>query len=99
MCYNIFTKLFTGGILMKKVSLRIISVMLSLLMFISLLPVGLAEGDVPADDVPADNTGFTDEDFLTVKGTKIYNRKGEEIILQGVNLGGWLIQEDWLWPL
>ncbi|HHU84902.1 MAG TPA: glycoside hydrolase family 5 protein [Clostridiales bacterium] len=83
---------------MKKVSLRIISVMLSLLMFISLLPVGLAEGDVPADDVPADNTGFTDEDFLTVKGTKIYNRKGEEIILQGVNLGGWLIQEDWLCP-
>ncbi len=43
-------------------------------------------------------TGFTDDDFLTVKGRKMYNKKGEEIQLKGVNLGGWLVREDWLCP-
>ncbi|MBR2315309.1 MAG: cellulase family glycosylhydrolase [Clostridia bacterium] len=43
-------------------------------------------------------TGFTAEDFLTVKGRKMFNQKGEEVQLKGVNLGGWLIHEDWLCP-
>ncbi len=42
--------------------------------------------------------GFTDEDFLVTKGQDIVNRKGEKIQLKGVNLGAWLIWEDWLCP-
>lgn len=42
---------------------------------------------------------ITDEDALEVKGTKLYNQKGEEIMLRGINLGGWLIQEDWFTPV
>lgn len=57
---------------------------------------------VSAETAPAEGkdevTGFTDEDFITTKGRKLYNKKGEEIQLKGVNLGGWLIHEDWLCP-
>lgn len=43
-------------------------------------------------------TGFTQEDFLTTKGQKIVNQNGEEVQLKGVNLGAWMIWEDWLCP-
>lgn len=39
------------------------------------------------------------DDFLTVSGNKIINKFGEEIILTGVNLGGWLLQEYWMCPV
>lgn len=42
--------------------------------------------------------GFTQDDFLAAKGRKIVNRKGEEVQLKGVNLGSWMIWEDWLCP-
>lgn len=42
--------------------------------------------------------GFTDEDFLVTKGQDIVNRNGDKIQLRGVNLGAWLIWEDWLCP-
>ena len=42
--------------------------------------------------------GFTADDFLTTKGRKLVNRKGETIQLKGVNLGSWMIWEDWLSP-
>lgn len=35
---------------------------------------------------------------LRVIGEKILNESGEEVRLRGVNLGGWLIQEDWFCP-
>lgn len=41
---------------------------------------------------------FSDDDFLITDGTDIVNKKGEKVVLKGVNLGGWLIQEDWLCP-
>lgn len=44
------------------------------------------------------SVGFTAEDFLTTKGRKIVNQKGEKITLKGVNLGSWMIWEDWLCP-
>ncbi|MBR6784864.1 MAG: cellulase family glycosylhydrolase [Clostridia bacterium] len=43
-------------------------------------------------------TGFTQDDFLKTKGTKIVNSKGETVRLKGVNLGSWMIWEDWLSP-
>ncbi len=42
--------------------------------------------------------GFTDEDFLSTRGQDIVNRRGEKVQLKGVNLGAWLIWEDWLCP-
>ena len=42
--------------------------------------------------------GFTDDDFLVTRGQEIVNRRGEKIQLKGVNLGAWLIWEDWLCP-
>ena len=50
------------------------------------------------DNQSAEATGFTQEDFLTVKGRKIINRKGETVQLKGVNLGAWLVRENWLNP-
>ena len=29
----------------------------------------------------------------------LINRKGQEVVLRGVNLGGWLIQESWMCPV
>lgn len=42
--------------------------------------------------------GFTDEDFLVTSGRDIVNKKGEKVQLKGVNLGAWLLWEDWLCP-
>ena len=45
-----------------------------------------------------ESIGFTEEDFLKTDGQSIVNRRGEKIRLKGVNLGAWLIWEDWLCP-
>lgn len=39
------------------------------------------------------------EAFLTVSGSSLVNQKGEAVVLKGVNLGGWLIQESWMCPV
>lgn len=80
-----------------KVFKRMLCLVLSLVMVFSVTSMVGAESDTAAvntDEV----TGFTEEDFLTTKGQKIYNQKGEEIQLKGVNLGAWLVREDWLNP-
>ena len=74
---------------MKKTIKRFLCVVMC---FVLILPFALSAAAAGID------TGFTQEDFLITKGNKIYNQKGEEIILRGVNLGSWLIQEDWLSP-
>lgn len=42
---------------------------------------------------------ITEDDFLKIEGQKVTNRKGEEILLKGTNLGGWLLQEYWMCPV
>ena len=39
---------------------------------------------------------FTMANMLHTKGCKIYNARNEQIFLRGTNLGGWLLQEDWM---
>lgn len=39
------------------------------------------------------------EGFLQVQDGKLVNGLGEEIVLRGVNLGGWMIQESWMCPV
>lgn len=40
-----------------------------------------------------------EQDFLQVDSGKLVTQAGNEVILQGVNLGGWLIQESWMCPV
>lgn len=37
--------------------------------------------------------------FLKVSDGQLVNGKGETVLLRGVNLGGWLIQESWMCPV
>ena len=43
-------------------------------------------------------SALTDDDFLSAKGRTLVNRRGEKVVLKGVNLGAWMIWEDWLCP-
>lgn len=79
-----------------KILKRTLCIVLAVLMAFSACVVAGAEDATAAET--AEVTGFTDEDFLTVKGRKMYNQKGEEVQLKGVNLGAWLVREDWLCP-
>ncbi len=75
---------------------RTLSLFLAFLMAFSVCTVAFATGEPAAKNEEV--TGFTQEDFLSVKGRKIFNQKGEEIQLKGVNIGAWLVREDWLNP-
>ena len=77
-----------------KIFKKSLCVLLSIIMVFSTVIFVGAEPAKANDEI----TGFTDEDFISVKGRKLYNQKGEEVRLKGVNLGGWLIHEDWLCP-
>lgn len=79
---------------MKKTAKRFLAVLLSMLTTFSVCTVAFAEE--PA--AQKQTTGFTQDDFLKTSGSKIVNAKGKEIQLKGVNLGAWLIWEDWLCP-
>lgn len=37
-------------------------------------------------------------DYLRTDGRAIVNTRGQGVILRGVNLGGWLLQESWMTP-
>ena len=39
---------------------------------------------------------FTSDDYLTVNGTDIVNRNGKKVYLRGVNMGGYLVHENWM---
>lgn len=41
-------------------------------------------------------TPLTQADYLTAIGQDLYNAKGEKVLLNGVNLGGWLHFEGWM---
>ena len=73
---------------------KILCAVLCVLMVMSSMVFATAENEETTDEV----TGFTQEDFLRVKGRKIVNQKGETVQLKGVNLGAWLVRENWLNP-
>ncbi len=81
---------------MKMFFKKSLSLFLAVLMVFSVGSFALAEDAAPENS--NDSAAFTAEDFLTTKGMKVYNQKGEEVKLKGVNLGSWLIWEDWLTP-
>lgn len=57
------------------------------------------DSEIASDLNKSEEMEMTSEDFLQVEGNRILNQRNEEIILQGVNLGGWLIQEYWMCPI
>lgn len=40
-----------------------------------------------------------EDPFLSVEEGKLVNGDGDTVILRGVNLGGWLVQESWMCPV
>lgn len=74
---------------------KLLSVLLAGVFLLTGLPFGFAAGDAAAAHSRA---LLTDADFLTAKGRDLVNRRGEKVTLRGVNLGGWLVMEDWLCP-
>lgn len=75
---------------MKNAAKKIFSIAMALVSVFSLFNLNFT--------VNAEATGFDESDFLVTKGQDIYNKRGEKIQLKGVNLGAWLIWEDWLCP-
>lgn len=80
---------------MKKATKKLFALLLAVLMAFSVCPMVFAE---TADAAESEATGFTQKDFLKTQGSKIVNAEGKEVRLKGVNLGAWLIWEDWLCP-
>lgn len=56
-------------------------------------------GKTPETQPYVSENHITDDDFLTASGNVLVNRSGEEVVLSGVNLGGWLLQEYWMCPV
>lgn len=81
----------------------------SLLLLTACDGVGSREKTTLAETVPAEtppDTGMVDvpaadpaADILTVREGYLYNGQGKKVILHGVNLGGWLLQESWMCPV
>ncbi len=79
---------------MKRKFKAILSLILAIVTTFSVCTVAFAAENGEAEAV----TAFTDEDFLKTDGRNLVNRRGEKVQLKGVNLGAWMIWEDWLCP-
>lgn len=56
-------------------------------------------GETSAEETTAEETTAEEtqvEQILTVHDGKILSQNGEEVVLKGINLGGWLLQETWM---
>ncbi len=82
---------------MKKVSVRISALLLTVLMLVTTF----SSTSFAYDDQNGTQSynSISLSDALYVNGEKLYNRRGEEVRLRGLNLGGWLIMEDWFCPI
>ncbi len=78
---------------MKKTFRRLLCIVLCVMLAVPFASLTLA-----TDGTGQAEGAFTQDDFLVAKGTKIVNQKGEEVRLRGVNIGSWMIWEDWLSP-
>ena len=71
-----------------------IAILMSVIYVTGAFNVSFAENE----SVKNASRALTQDDFLTAEGKYLFNRKGERVILKGVNLGAWLVFEDWLCP-
>ena len=70
---------------------KTICLILSMVILFTSIPLFSAAAD--------DNVVIHAEDALHAEDYKIVNTKGEDVFLKGINLGGWLIMEDWFCPV
>ena len=95
---------------MKKRRVKIIGgITLSILLAVAVLLSGCADNTPPTD--PGDESGAPSSDYVydpSVNRGKLIRRpdgylsvggEGTPLMLRGVNLGGWLIQENWMCPI
>jgi len=54
-------------------------------------------GEVLISKLPSDET-LGKLQWLRTQGTRIVDDRGKTIILRGINLGGWLVEEMWMMP-
>ena len=69
-----------------------------LLCVLFVLPCVLPAAATTIYTVPTNPDAFDANDFLSAQGRYLVNRRNEKIQLKGVNLGAWMIWEDWLNP-
>lgn len=55
--------------------------------------------NIPEKTVEYTGNPINQDDFLVTDGNRIINKKGEEVVFEGINLGGWLLQEYWMCPI
>lgn len=79
---------------MKKNFIKFISILMCAVLFISSSYLFAFAANVNYNTI-----GFTAADMLKTNGKKIVNQNGDTISLKGVNLGGWLIHEEWFCPV
>ncbi len=95
---------------MKKRRIKIIGgITLSIMLAVAVLLSGCADNTPPTD--PGDESGAPSSDYVydpSVNRGKLIRRpdgylsvggEGTPLMLRGVNLGGWLIQENWMCPI
>lgn len=68
-----------------------------LFLAVSTLFMGCVEQSTPDKKVPA--SAITQAGFLSTNGKNIVNSNGDNVYLRGVNVGGWLVQEQWMCPV
>ena len=80
----------------KKIIRKVLSVVLSMAMIISMLYTGTF---APEKEVYA-GSALGSADFLKTNGTQIRKNygSGDVVYLRGTNAGGWLVQENWMNP-
>lgn len=67
---------------------KAVSIILCVVLLVCAFPVAVAAK--PAD------TPMTATSKLSAKGTSLVDGNGNEVVLKGVNLGGWLVYEGWM---
>lgn len=75
---------------------RSVAALVSACLLCTMVLVGTS---VPLASAATTGEQLTEADFLHVEGSEIVNQRGERVLLQGTNFGGWLIQENWMCPI
>lgn len=57
-----------------------------------------SENSLPKEKIPP-REKLQESDYLKVKNGKLIDKEEKEVVLRGVNLGGWLLQESWMCPV
>ena len=88
---------------MKNDCVKLLLIVVAVIVVIAVVAVMYKMKNVSTDipDIPLEvsNAPLTDCSFLTASGADIVDRDGNTVLLCGVNLGGWLLQEYWMCPV